>query len=92
MSTPRIDRILGELVAKGRELHEGTCPSLLVEEARSIESELEAAKARIAALEKAGDAVLNAWLMPEDAMPYDEWIALSADAKAKWYKAKESKP
>lgn len=59
MSTTRIDRILGELVANGRELHEGSCPSLLVEEARSIESELESAKARIAKLESELEA--HAW-------------------------------
>jgi hypothetical protein len=30
-------------------------------------------------------------LMPEDSMEYCDWIALSADAKAKWFKAKEAK-
>jgi hypothetical protein len=47
---------------------------------------------RIKRLEEAGDAMLNAWLMPEDSMEYCDWIALSADVKAKWYKAKEAKP
>jgi hypothetical protein len=47
---------------------------------------------RIKRLEEAGDAMLNAWLMPEDSMEYCDWIALSADAKAKWFKAKEAKP
>jgi len=54
--------------------------------------ELNEAKDRINRLEEAGDAMLNAWLMPEDSMEYCDWIALSADAKAKWYKAKEAKP
>ncbi len=46
---------------------------------------------RIKRLEEAGDAMLNAWLMPEDSMEYCDWVALSADAKAMWYKAKEAK-
>ena len=52
----------------------------------------EDAIAKIKRLEEAGDAMLNAWLMPEDSMEYCDWIALSADAKAKWFKAKEAKP
>ena len=47
---------------------------------------------RIKRLEEAGDAMLNAWLMPEDSMEYCDWVALSADAKAMWHKAKEAKP
>jgi hypothetical protein len=47
---------------------------------------------RIKRLEAAGDAMLNAWLMPEDSMEYCDWVALSSDAKAKWNKAKEAKP
>jgi hypothetical protein len=47
---------------------------------------------RIRRLEEAGDVMLNAWLMPEDSMEYCDWVALSADAKAKWHKAKEAKP
>ena len=54
--------------------------------------ELNEANHRIKRLEEAGDAMLNAWLMPEDSMEYCDWIALSSDAKAKWYKAKEAKP
>jgi hypothetical protein len=46
---------------------------------------------RIKRLEEAGDAMLNAWLMPEDSMEYCDWVALSADAKIKWHKAKEAK-
>ena len=46
---------------------------------------------RIKRLEEAGDAMLNAWLMPEDSMEYCDWVALSADAKAMWRKAKEVK-
>jgi hypothetical protein len=46
---------------------------------------------RIKRLEEAGDAMLNAWLMPEDSMEYCDWVALSADAKAMWHKAKEAK-
>jgi hypothetical protein len=53
--------------------------------------ELNWSKDRIKRLEEAGDAMLNAWLMPEDSMEYCDWIALSADVKAKWYKAKEAK-
>ena len=64
----------------------------LKEEAYKLERELNAANERIKRLEEAGDAMLNAWLMPEDSMEYCDWIALSADAKAKWYKAKEAKP
>jgi hypothetical protein len=43
-------------------------------------------------LEIAGSAMLRAWLMPEDSMEYSEWVALSSDAKSKWYAAKETKP
>jgi hypothetical protein len=43
---------------------------------------------RVKRLEEAGDAMLNAWLMPEDAMEYSDWVALSSDAKRKWYRAK----
>jgi hypothetical protein len=43
---------------------------------------------RMKRLEEAGDAMLNAWLMPEDAMEYSDWVALSSDAKRKWYRAK----
>ena len=57
-----------------------------------LERELNAANERIKRLEEAGDAMLNAWLMPEDSMEYCDWIALSADAKAKWHKSKEAKP
>jgi hypothetical protein len=46
---------------------------------------------RIKRLEDAGDAMLNAWLMPGDSMEYCDWVALSADAKAMWYKAKKAK-
>ena len=60
--------------------------------ALQLERELNAANERIKRLEEAGDAMLNAWLMPEDSMEYCDWIALTADAKAKWYKAKEAKP
>ncbi len=56
-----------------------------------LERELNVAQDRIKRLEEAGDAMLNAWLMPEDSMEYCDWIALSADVKAKWYKAKEDK-
>lgn len=90
MSTPRIDRILGELVANGRELHEGSCPKLLVEGARAIESELEAAKARIAKLEKAGDAMDLRLRKFESAAVMK--IADDGIAVEEWAKAKESKP
>ena len=60
--------------------------------ARTLERELNAANKRIKRLEKAGDALLNAWLMPEDAMEYRDWVALSADVEAMWRKAKEAKP
>ena len=53
--------------------------------------EIIALKDRIKRLEEAGDAILNAWLMPEDAMEYRDWVALSADAEAMWRKAKEAK-
>jgi hypothetical protein len=59
--------------------------------ARTLERELNAANERIKRLEEAGDAMLNAWLMPEDAMEYRDWVALSADAEAMWRKAKEAK-
>ena len=57
-----------------------------------IERELNTANDHIKRLEEAGDAILNAWLMPENAMEYRDWVALSADAEAMWYKAKEVKP
>jgi hypothetical protein len=59
--------------------------------ARKLERELNSANYRIKRLEEAGDAMLNAWLMPEDSMEYCDWVALSADAKAMWFKAKEAK-
>jgi len=65
---------------------------VMTRHARFIELKFNAANERIKRLEEAGDAMLNAWLMPEDSMEYCDWIALSADAKAKWYKAKEAKP
>ena len=52
---------------------------------------IQSLRARIKRLEEAGDAMLNAWLMPEDSMEYCDWVALSADAKAMWHKAKEDK-
>jgi hypothetical protein len=61
-------------------------------ELRAIALEVHKLEDRIKRLEEAGDAMLNAWLMPEDSMEYCDWIALSADAKAKWHKAKEAKP
>jgi hypothetical protein len=65
---------------------------LLFAEAQKMERELNAANVHIKRLEEAGDAMLNAWLMPEDSMEYCDWVALSADAKAMWHKAKEAKP
>lgn len=47
---------------------------------------------RVKRLEDAGDRMLRAWLMPEDAMEYSDWVCLSSDAKAGWYKAKEATP
>jgi hypothetical protein len=61
-------------------------------EVQLLTKQRDEARERIKRLEEAGDAMLNAWLMPEDSMEYCDWIALSADAKAKWYKAKEAKP
>ena len=67
-------------------------PSWEVKELRLIALEVRKREDRIKQLEDAGDAMLNAWLMPEDSMEYCDWVALSADAKAKWHKAKEAKP
>ena len=61
-------------------------------EVQLLRKQLDEARERIKRLEEGGDAMLNAWLMPEDSMEYCDWIALSADAKAKWYQAKEAKP
>ena len=58
---------------------------------RRLEREITAANERIKRMEEAGDAMLNAWQMPEDSMEYCDWVALSSDAKAKWRKAKEAK-
>ena len=55
-------------------------------------NEIQKLNERIKRLEEAGDAMLNAWLMPEDSIGYCDWVALSSDAKAKWFKAKEAKP
>jgi len=93
--TPRTDeQINGKPCSQfgmlaGDSLRNASVPS---EFARTIERELNAANKRIKRLEKAGDALLNAWLMPEDAMEYRDWVALSADAEAMWRKAKEAKP
>jgi uncharacterized protein YdcH (DUF465 family) len=57
-----------------------------------IAAERDKVHERIKRLEEAGDAMLNAWLMPEDSMEYCDWVALSADAKIKWQLAKEVKP
>ena len=54
-------------------------------------AKIQSLRDRIKRLEEAGDAMLNAWLMPEDSMEYCDWVALSADAKAMWRKAKEAK-
>ena len=93
--TPRTDEQINgkpctrfEILA-GDSLRNAAVPS---EFARTIERELNAANERIKRLEEAGDAILNAWLMPENAMEYRDWVALSADAEAMWYKAKEVKP
>jgi cysteinyl-tRNA synthetase len=51
-------------------------------------SKIQRLRAQIKRLEEAGDAMLNAWLMPEDSMEYCDWVALSADAKAMWHKAR----
>lgn len=48
--------------------------------------------ARCKRLEEAGDAMLSAWLMPEDSMSYSDWVCLSAEAKSGWYASKEAKP
>lgn len=50
------------------------------------------AEARCKRLEEAGDAMLSAWLMPEDSMSYSDWVCISSDAKSGWYAAKEAKP
>ncbi len=86
--TPRTDQ-MEKLVYWIQDDMTPVCESRFV---RSLERELNAANDRIKRLEEAGDAMLNAWLMPEDSMEYCDWVALSADAKAMWRKAKEAKP
>lgn len=63
----------------------------IIRQQQLLEEENLALRQRIKQLEQAGDAMLNAWLMPEDSMEYSDWIVLSSDAKSKWYKAKENK-
>lgn len=58
------------------------------EEALKLEREVQELRDKVARLEKAGDKMLNAWLTPEDAMEYCDWVAFSSDAKSAWYTAK----
>mgnify|MGYP007073082430 CR=1 FL=1 len=93
--TPRTDEQINGKPCTRFEILAGDClrnAAVPSEFARTIERELNAANERIKRLEEAGDAILNAWLMPENAMEYRDWVALSADAEAMWYKAKEVKP
>jgi hypothetical protein len=62
----------------------------LISELTALRTANAALVERVKRLEEAGDAMLNAWLMPEDAMEYIDWVALSSDAKRKWYRAKAS--
>lgn len=71
-------------------------PYIHAEAARGIEMQLREEiamwKSHASELQSAGDKMLNAWLMPEDAMEYSEWVSLSSDAKSAWYTAKRKKP
>lgn len=60
----------------------------LREEALKLEREVQELREKVRRLEKAGDRMLNAWLTPEDAMEYSDWVAFSSDAKSAWYTAK----
>ena len=71
----------------------------LFSSAQQMERELNATNARIAALEAhvarlegAGSELLNILLMPEDSMPYSDWVDAVSDSKRKWWAAKEAKP
>lgn len=57
-----------------------------------LEREIDRLKIKILSLTEAGDKMLRAWLMPEDSMPYTDWVCLSSDAKRGWRAAKEAKP
>ncbi len=90
IDTPRTDAAFLSAI---REANDSAEPlNEMIGFSMKLERELNAANERIKRLEEVGDAMLNAWLMPEDSMEYCDWIALSADAKAKWFKAKEAKP
>jgi hypothetical protein len=81
--------ILTEGMKLERELN---AANAIIRQQQLLDEENLSLKQRIKRLQEAGDAMLNAWLMPEDSMEYSDRITLSADAKAKWYSAKEAKP
>ena len=66
--------------------------SALEPENKGLAARVAELEARCKRLEEAGDAMLSAWLMPEDSMSYSDWVCLSSDAKSGWYAAKEAKP
>lgn len=88
--TAKLERA-GETI-KGLEATIGSLRHERDRERRAHAKAWDAMSARIARLEEAGDAMLSAWLMPEDSMSYSDWVCLSSDAKSGWYAAKEAKP
>lgn len=82
--TPRTDAAYSASV--------GAASYELLIEARDLERELAAANERIRRLEGAGSELLNILLMPEDSMPYSDWVDAVSDSKRKWWAAKEAKP
>jgi Rad3-related DNA helicase len=87
----RLERELNAANERIKNLESALCTVQNIDKVNAYQ-DLESANERIKRLEEAGDAMLNAWLMPEDAMEYRDWVALSADAEAMWLKSKEAKP
>ena len=60
-------------------------------EIEPIWKELQSAKERIEALEKAGDKLMEV-MRGDEGIPYGDWIVTACDAENAWRKAKEVKP
>jgi hypothetical protein len=49
-------------------------------------------KERINRLEEAGDAMLDVFSKDPDKISFDDWVAITTDARTNWREAKEAKP
>lgn len=58
---------------------------------KPLNAEIRAAKARIDALENAGDKLMEV-MRGDEGIPYGDWIVKACDAENAWRKAKEVKP